>query len=356
MATLQVASIPDFINSTLPELGRLKFTDLMSDYRNTIMLKRIMKKKKATFQSGSSVDFGVMTGVNSSARHVGIGETDVIDIPTLTTRGTVPWRFCTWNYAYDERVVNLNRDPARIMEIVKEQRMGALGAGIILFERAGWRFPDSTNTKDPYGVPYWVVKSNTAATSANNDGFNGTAQSGYTLVGGINPTTNTRWRNYATQYTALTKDDFVRKARRMREYIDFMPLVDEIPTYNTGDDYGQYTNYTVKSALQEILETQNENLGNDVASFEGKNTVLLAGVAVTAVQELDLDTTDPFYCLNWGVFGAVGNSGMWMKETFIPNKADQHNISVHHTDCCFNYICRDRRRQGVLATNTTTSY
>lgn len=354
MATLPIASIPDFIASTLPELGRLKFTDLMSDYQNTIILKRTMKKHKMDFKSGATVDFGVILDHNHSARFVGIGETDVVDIPTLMTRGSVPWRFITWNWATDRRVINLNRDPARIMDIVQEQRIGAFGSAIIKFEYAGWRVPDSSDVKSPYGIPYWIVKSNTAASSANNDGFNGLAPSGYTLVGNLNPTTLTRWRNYATQYTAVSKDDFVRKARRMRVYIDFMPLVDEIPVYNTGDDYGQYTNYAVLSVLQEILESQNENLGEDVASMEGK--VLLARVGVTFVKELDLDTTNPFYCINWGEFKAIGNTGEWMYETHIPTKADQHTISVHHTDCTFNWICRNRRRQGVLATDTTMGY
>src|SRR4051794_7823049 len=111
MAVLQVSSIPDFISSTLPELGRLKFTDLMSDYNETIFMKRLIKKGKTDFKAGQSVDFGVITDTNHSARFVGIGETDVVDIPSLMTRGTVPWRFITWNWAVDNRVVNLNREP-----------------------------------------------------------------------------------------------------------------------------------------------------------------------------------------------------------------------------------------------------
>lgn len=354
MAVLPVANIPDFIASTLPELGRLKFTDLMSDYNETIVMKRLIKKGKTDFKAGQSIDFGVITDTNHSARWVGIGETDIVDIPTLMTRGTVPWRFITWNWAVDHRVVNLNREPARIMDIVQEQRIGSLGSAIVKFEQAGWRVPDITDVKTLFGIPYWIVKSNTSATTANNNGFNGTVPSGYTLVGGLNPTTLPRWRNYATQYTAVTKDDFVRKVRRMRKYIYFTPLVDEIPVYNTGDDMGQYTNYSVVSALEEILESQNENLGSDVASQEGKT--MLARVGVTWAQELDLDTTNPFYCINWGEFRAVGNTGMWMYETNIPIKPDQHNVSVHHVDCTVNTICRNRRRLGVVATDTTMGY
>lgn len=354
MPTLTVANIPDFVASTLPDLGKPNFSDLMSDYQNTIILKRTMKKGKTDFKSGKSIDFGAITNTNDSFRMVGIGEQDQTNIPTLMTRGTVPWRFCTWNWSLDRRVLNLNREPARIMEMVQEQRIAAFASAIIGFERQGWRCPDITDEKGAFGFPYWIVKSNTDATAANNDGFNGLAPSGYTLVGGLNPTTLTRWRNYATQYTNLTKDDFVRKARRMKKYTDFMPLVDETPVYNTGDDYGQYTNYAVVSALEEILESQNENLGNDVASMEGK--ALLGRVSITWAKELDLDTTNPFYSVNFGEFKTAVNTGEWQVETHIPIKPGQHTVSEHHVDCTFNWICRDRRRNGVLATNTTMGY
>lgn len=350
MPSVQQSDIADFVASTLPELGRLKFTDLMSDYQNTIALKRTMKKNKMNFDSGRSVSFNVITDHNHSARFTGLAEVDVVDIPNVMTTGDVPWRHITWNWAMERRLIAMNRAPAKIVDVVMEQRTAAFGAAIIAFERAFWRVPGSTDTKSPYGVPYWVVKSNTA-TSTNN-GFNGTVPSGYTVVGALNPTSYPRWANYATQYTSVTKDDLIRKVRRMLYYTDFMPLVDDMPVYNTGDDYGLYTNYAVYSVFQEILESQNENLGEDVAPMDGGG-VLFKRKAITPVIELDSDTTNPFYALNWGEFKAMGLTGEWMNETHIPIKSDQHTVSVTHTDCSFNWFCRNRRRNGVVATDTT---
>ena len=53
-------------------------------------------------------------------------------------------------------------------------------------------------------------------------------------------------------------------------YTDFKPLVEGMPTYSTGDDYGIYTNYSVLGEMTQILEAQNENLGTDVAPMEGQ--------------------------------------------------------------------------------------
>src|SRR5205085_1272842 len=159
------------------------------------------------------------------------------------------------------------------------------------------------------------------------------------------------FKNYATQYTAVTKDDLIRKLRRAAEYTDFMPLVDDTPTYNTGDDYGFYTNYAVIGTLEEILESQNDNLGNDIAPEDGK--VIFRRAPMTFVRELDDDTTNPVYGIDWGVFKTAGLRGFWMRETVEDRRAAQHLVAATHTDCSFNWICYDRRRCFVVATDTT---
>lgn len=350
--TIQAADIADLVTTTLNELGKMKFTDLMSDYQNTIALKRLINKKKMTFDSGPAVSFNVITDHNDSARFVGLGAVDVVDIPNVMTTGNVPWRHITWNWAIERREIAMNRSPSKIVDLTKTRRIASFGSAIIKFEYAFWRVPDVTDEVVPYGIPYYVVKSNTATTT--NNGFNGSVPSGYTTVAGLNPTTYPRWRNYAAQYTAVTKDDLIRKWRRLMHYTDFMPLVDDIPEYNTGDDYGHYSNYSVVATLEEILESQNDNLGSDVAPMDGK--VMMRRVAVTPVKELDLDTTNPVYTLNWGELGTMGLRGEWMNETVIPIEAKQHTVSSTHTDCTYNLLCRNRRRQGVLATNTTMGY
>lgn len=354
MANLQAGDIGDLVTTTLNELGRGKFTDNMSDYQRTIVLKRLIKKGKMRFESGKALTFNRILDHNNSARFVGLGATDEVNIPDVMGTGEMPWRHMTWNYGMEFREPLMQAGAAKIVDLIVTRRTASRGSAIIKLEQKFWRVPAVSDTADIHGVPHWIVKSNTAATSANNDGFNGTAPSGYTTVAGINPTTDTRWRNYATQYTAVTKDDLVRKWRRMAEYTDFEPLVEDIPQPNTGDDYGFYTNYAVLGTLTEILEAQNENLGSDVAPMEGK--VVFKRAPVVFVKELDLDTTNPVYSINWGVFGAKGLKGAWMKEFVETHVANRHTMSAVHTDCTFNVFCTDRRRLGVLATNTGVDY
>ena len=349
---LQATGIADVLITSLNDLGRLKFTDLMSDYQNTIALKRIFKKNKATIESGPEVQFNVITDHNHSARHVGIGYVSNIDIPNVMAVGKMPWRHTTWNWAVERRIIAMNSGSAKIVDIALTQRIAALGSAILLFERTLWRCPSVAEFDlHPVGIPYFVVKTATDAESdTTNYGFNGNVPSGYTTVANINPSTNTRWRNYADAYTTISKEDLVRKMRRAFHYTDFMPLVDNIPTYSTGNDYGIYTNYNVVATMEEILEAQNDDLGNDIAPMEGK--VTFRRTPITPVKELDRDTTNPVYGINWGELGAMALRGEWMHEQHFKAEVNQPTISATNTDCTWNLWCRNRRRQWVISNGT----
>lgn len=353
MPNLQASDNPaDIVTLTLKELGRAKWTDLTSDYPDTLAMKRLIKKGKITFDDGYEAQFNLMTATNGSARAVGLAYTSVVDAPNIMTTGSVPWRHVTWNWMWERRLVKMNSGSSRIVDMVKTQRYGAMGDAVKMFENQLWRVPAVSDNITPYGLPYYIVKSNTAVTT--NDGFNGSVPSGYTTVAGLNPTTYPRWRNYATQYTTVSKDDLIRKWRRAATKTAFKPLVDDTPTYNTGDDYGFYTNYFVIGTLEEILEAQNENLGKDIASMDGE--VVFRRVPVVYAAELELDTTNPIYGVNWGVLGAMGLKGEWMLEKTFNEIPTQPTVGFTNVDCTWNLICRDRRRNFVLSTNTTMSY
>jgi hypothetical protein len=189
----------------------------------------------------------------------------------------------------------------------------------------------------------WIVKNAT-------EGFNGGAPTGYTTIG-LNPTTYPRWQNWTAQYTAVTRDDFIRKARKAATFTNFKPPVEGIPTFHTGNAFGYYTNYGVIGPLEEALESQNDNLGNDVASKDGQ--VMFRRTTVTWVPILERDTTNPFYGVNWGSFKTMILNGWWMKETNVPIYPGQHTVSAHFLDSTYNFVARNRRCHFVIATGVT---
>lgn len=349
---VQAADIGDLITLTLPQFKRYKFTDISSDYQDTIAFKRVYSKKKTKNEDGdgTSIKFQLMTDTNGSFRFVGLGFTAQLAIPSTFIQGEVPWRGWTYNWSVDSAEPAMNGGPAKIYDIMKARYFQGKGDMIKGVEPALWRAA-SPSSDDVFGLPNYIVKSNTAATYANNDGFNGLVPSGWSTVAGINPTNYPRWRNYATQYTVISKDDFVRKARRMAEKIKWKPLLEDMPTYDTGMDYGSYMNYQTYSGLVEVAEAQNDNLGGDVASMEGK--LMFRRSKCDWTPALEPDTTNPFYMVDWSKVYAARMNGHWEKEIKIAVNPQQPTMTSVHVVTRTNIIMLDRRSSGVLATDTT---
>lgn len=343
MAVLQAAQIADLVTSTLRDLGKMKFTDITSTLQRKIAMSRLMKKSKVTFGSGYEYQWNIMYAFSDSARFVGLGAPDNVNIPDVMTTGSAPWRHVTASWAVIRQVVTMNQNPARIVDYVTEQRLACLIGMAEKFEDRFWRVPAANDTVNPYGVPYWIVKSNTA-------GFNGGAPTGYTLVGNVNPSIIDQWKNYTDQYAAVSKDDLIRKWRKAATFCEFEPSIDGMPLYTNEDSPGYYTNYNVIGQLEEALEAQNDNLGNDVASMDGR--VLFRRNPVVWVPKLEADTTDPVYGINWADFKTAVLSGEWMNETRLPVTPGQHTVASNFVDCSMNWFTRNRRRQFVIAKNT----
>ena len=342
MPVLQANNLNDLILSTLKDLGELKFTAIISDLQKHVAMRELIKKNRIVLDSGTAIQWQLMIGTSNAAKWTGMYAQDNVDVREVMTQASMPWRHSTTNYGVDQREIDMNREPRRIVELIKVRRIDAMTAMAELLENAFWGVPGPMDDRTPHGVPYWIVKNNV-------EGFFGGAPTGFTDVGGVSPTTYTRWRNWTSQYAAVTKADLVRKLRQAYTKTNFTPPTEGIPTYSTGRKYGMYTNYEVISKLEEILEGQNDDLGNDVASQDG--LVHFRKIPVEYVPRLDADTTNPIYGIDWGNFKTYVLRGWWLKETRIGNVANQHTVSTVHIDNTLNWVCKDRRSNFVLATD-----
>jgi hypothetical protein len=342
---LAATQLGDLVTTTLRDLGEMRFTEIASSLQRHTAMRNLLKKNRVQFESGYGFQWNVMVNMSAAAANVGLGASDDIEIRDSMVTAQADWRNTTTNYAVIGQEQAMNREPRRIVDLVKERRIACMIGLAELFEGSFWGSPvASTDTVTPWGVNTWFVKNAT-------QGFNGGAPSGYTSIG-LNPTVYPNWKNYTDQYTSVSVDDFIRKARRAATFTDFQPPVDGIPTYSTGsDDYGFYTNYGVIGPLEESLVAQNQSLGNDVASTDGRT--LLRRTPVTWVPKLEADTTNPFFGIPWMDFKTFILKDWWLKETFIPNLPGQHTISGVFVDCTYQWVTRNRRTGFVLATGTT---
>ena len=344
MADLLATSLGDLVVDTLRDLGKPKFTEITTDIQQFTAMPQLLKKNRVSIQGGYGVQWNVMVNHAQSAANVGLGYQDNPNIIDTTVQATADWRNSKADYAFIGQEISMNREPARIVDLVRQRRIAAMIALVELMENNFWGPPvGASDNTTPWGINTWIVKNASV-------GFNGGAPTGYTTIG-LNPSTYPRWKNYSGNYTAVSSDDLVRKWRKMATFINFRPPVDGIPTFNTGNMWRWYTNYGVIGPLEEILESQNDNLGNDVASKDG--LTMFRRSPVQWVPKLEDDTTNPVYGLNWGVFKTYILSGWWLKQTNIQNYPGQHTISAYFLDCTYQWVLKDRRCHGVLATGTS---
>jgi hypothetical protein len=348
MPILQAEDIADLITTTQRNLGEMKWTDLSYSLQEHIALPQLLNKNKVSFVSGTGIQWNLMIGTTGSTKEVGLYGTDSVNVSDVMITANIPWRHINTNYAIERREIAINRSPSQIVDLVKIRRHDAMTDMAGFMETRFWRRPSGTSdTLSIYGVPYWLVWTDNSSTNVNG-GFDGGNPTGFSAgAANVDSAIYPNWRNWCGKYTAVTKDDLIAKWRRASTFTNFKPPV-TAPSYQNGNMYGYYTNYNVIGQLERILETQNDNLGNDVASKDGR--VTFRQLPITWCPHLEGRGGDPIYGINWGSFRPVFLSGEYMREEGPSKASNQHTVFVTHIDTTMNLQCTNRRVNFVLAT------
>ena len=146
----------------------------------------------------------------------------------------------------------------------------------------------------------------------------------------------------------MGRDDLVQKMRLAYRKTKFKSPV-AFPSYERGESrQAIYMGLDELLQLETLAVAQNDRNGNDLASRDG--LVTMRGRPLHWVPQLDADTDNPLYFIDWSVFYPVFLAGWHMKETVSMQAAHQHTVSATHLDMTWNLVCKDRRRTAVLVT------
>lgn len=323
-------------------IKRGAFVDMQTDLTDHVAVREMWKGRKKVFDGGNNWEVEYQMDHNHSAKTVGLYETDGSSVNDTMVMGKVSPRHVNAHYIYDLREPAFQKGGTKIVDLVKTRYVGMMVSLYELLEELLWGKPtDSTDSKTPYGLAYWVVKNAT-------EGFNGGNPSGFSSGrAGIDSNTYPRFKNWTAQYAEVTKQDLIRKMRRAHRKTKFRSPVSHSTPKVGGMKNGIYTNDTVIGLVEEILEDQNMNLGNDVASKDGR--AHFKSTPLTYAPYLDDDATDPLYMLDWQWL-AIGVLSGWennlSKPYMVPNK---HNVRRVDLDATLNMVCTDPRRQTVIS-------
>jgi len=342
--SMQFAEIDDAVVLTQKHLiKRGAFVGLQTDLQDHVAVRELWKgRNKKVFVGGDPWTFDAQIDHNHSTRAVALYETDGSAVVDTMIEGKVYCRHLNAHYVYDQREKAFQRGGHAIVDYIKTKYIGMMMSFFEYLEETLWSNP-ADDGKTPFGVAHYVTR-------ADGDGdFVGPEAEGW-AAGKCNIlyADQPRWRNWAARYVAISKEDLIRKMRLAARKTKFRsPISHTEPTLG-GMKNGVYCNSDVIGLMEEILEDQNMNLGNDMASKDGR--AHFKGTPVTYVPYLDNDNTeDPVYLLDWKWLG-LGVLAGWENQLTAPYMVpNRHLVRRVDLDASLNLACTNLRRQAVIS-------
>jgi len=334
---LTALDVADMVASTLPDLGRLKFQNIAQNLVSYEVFSRWFRQDKVVFDDGVSIQRTLMNRLSGNAAHVGLMHTDNTNIVDLVDQLVIPWRHAQTFWSFNFQMGLMNRGKSLIYKVVAPRRAAAMIDLVEELENKAWSAPSASNKTDPYGIPYWIVKNATT-------GFNGGLPSGHSTIAGVSLTDSPTFKNYTFTHANVSKGDCIKKMRTARRKCNFVSPVD-IDDYRNGNGnkYRIYCNESTFSDFEDVGESQNENLGKDIAAIDGMDLAFRKH-PIRYVPKLDDQSDNPIYGIDHSVFMPVALKGDYLRESSPIMAPNQHNWFNVFVDLTYNYLCVDRRR------------
>jgi hypothetical protein len=348
--------------STLKNMDRGKLTNLMTNTRRHEAWNRLIRRKSFQLDGGESIKHNALFQDNGAAKWTALYDEDTTGHAEGLENVETPWRHMVTSWSIDRREPALNNgDPRlKIIDIMKIKRAQGWQSNVNLFEPAFWSKPVSSSDKlTMWGIMNWIVDSDVdaltdqAAGDDGNNGFNGGNAAGFPAgPGGLDSSLPqyAAWRNYTDVYTNISRDDLFRRMRTCHEMINFetpQDIEDFRSAAGRGSQYMIYTTYPVVREIEELLEDRNDDLGHDIAVFDGAAT--FKKHKIISVPQLEKsDLLNPIYFINWDVLRIYFKSGFVLNESKPDRDPNRHNVVTSFVDTMLNISCCDRRSLAVL--------
>lgn len=356
MATVQAEDLLDLAKAQQNELHRHSLTIIAPRLNKYPFVRRLFKKNKVTFSGAPQIQWDVMLDHSNQAENFGLYQRNPNgDVQDQLAVAQLPWRGTRARWYYESIEMDQNRDNKnQIQKLLNVRRYDALIAHAEKMETNGLSVPSSTSDNlTPSGIPVFLPWTDNSSTNPNG-GFDGTVNSsisGATTVANINPSTQTRWKSWAFKYANITKDDLVRKLAKGSRETDWEPPI-EIPEEFKGSELFIGTTGDNVDQLQFMLENQNQNLGTDIAKYDGqavfKRTPITWWPKLDAANKPTGVPTGAIYCINFGLMHTFCLKGWFMKKMGPRVAPNQITVIENYILTVYNTICYDRRRAGFV--------
>lgn len=353
----------DLQRTTLENLPNLDF-EVALQYQSYLVCDKWFGQDKIKIESGTSIKRNIILDDSGNAIHVRLYQKVPVNVADVQFQITAPWVQARTHYTIERREALRNRAPARYVELLKSRRVDGMVSLANLIEQDGWKSPEnSSDDLNPRGLPYWLNKvipaagvGYDAAIDITTGGFVGRrvlfndGTQTITDVGGINPTAQAKWRNYAAVYSAVSTTDLVRAMRKAFYATSFQsPMLVKDLERGPKAQYRIYAGLDELVALEELAHTQNvgsDLLGPDLAKFHG--VTAFRRVPLEYAPLLDADTSDPIYMVNHNNIYPFVQDGDWLRENEPMSDVESNNVFVTIIDNSYQFFNKNRRTSGAV--------
>lgn len=357
-----LASFADFVLSTGSKLVSSPNRIINDATKQTYFIGQMVKGRDVslTVQAGKTIIDRVQLSDSGTATFYDPMEDLDIQNVDVMRAVEVRWRFLVDHYCFDETEMELNGgDPQTYFKnLLKGKRQACETSLWNKKESALWAPPavGTMETAGTGGVPYSIPCLVTP---------DGLAPSGFTTVMGLNPTTESGWRNQVESYDPDNvldlNDGLLRAMDRMFLKVQFEAPQGGPQEYFENDRLMKMkiaTNMDGRTLLASITRDTNDRLipANNLGWVAGN--IVYAGLPVQYVRELDtalinsgavIASGEPwFYYLNLNYLFPVFHARMYMKEHEPKDHPRQPFTKVVWKNSYYNLFCQSRRRQGII--------
>lgn len=265
--SVKVEQITHLLQSTLPLfISQTPMGWLNEMSPKTFLIGKMLSRAKKNFSGGKSIDFDVLLDLPVAGKWVGAYEKMELQGVRATTRGSVPWRFYQCAHVIDLKERDLNQGTRQVVydiyQSFKEQVCTSTVDDLetTLMSYSGNYTADGQFGGDAgqpaLGPRYWFTP----------DGLHITGDSSKT-VGGINPTTKTKWKNPYINPTGAS--DGMPGIKHVRELPEAMERLSLELRFESPNIWGPITR-DIKHAPK--LETDNPATKSPLLIFTDRKT------------------------------------------------------------------------------------
>jgi hypothetical protein len=353
---MSIANDPilDLLNSTRYEENDGRFTFLDPDDVEYIAFQMLQNRKMVKPQTGGKgVEHSIVTENGSTSSWIDPWSKDNINVTDVLYKITMDWYHLTDNCSWVRHELNQNSGKYQIQDILNIRRLGCRMNMIKAYEEAFWGVPDAAETLRMPGLFYWLVPNATTGFNGGLPNYTG-AGADYADMAGLSLTSVPKFQNYTATYSAVSKADLIDKMRMAHKLTGWKsPISGKGFSKETGSRRTVFCSFGVLQQAETLLEDQNENLGNDLASKDGRAIILRhPWVGVPAFEDYPDDAShelkNPVAMVDLDTFKVYYDTRNYFYKTKAERNPDNHNQYDEFYDLSVLTLCHNRRANAIF--------